>query len=255
MTPTYSVKGGVRYRYYVSWNSGKRGAAEADAIVRVPAAEVERAINDALQGLRPAMPESGRGKEKGRDVKRDHDKHDAQMIQRLIERATITSSGIEITLGAEGIAQAGAADIRVPWTKPPTRVEREVLVPAEGEWSDPRVMSWDTRSRLLSSIARARRWLDELISGRVSDLDALAAREIRNARSLARLLSLAFVAPDFVKAVAQNRLPRGIGLSVVSDLPSEWSAQWRVLGISTHDTKLSVGPCGATEARSFEVLC
>jgi hypothetical protein len=74
-------------------------------------------------------------------------------------------------------------------------------------------MSSDTRSRLLTAIAKARRWLDELTSGRAPDVDTLATREDRSPRSVSMLLSLAFLAPDLVKAIVENRLPRGIGLT------------------------------------------
>mgnify|MGYP003623087353 CR=1 FL=1 len=46
------------------------------------------------------------------------------------------------------------------------------------------------------------------------------------------LLSLAFLAPSLVKAIAENRMPRGIGLTRMTDLPSEWPMQWRALGLS-----------------------
>jgi hypothetical protein len=45
------------------------------------------------------------------------------------------------------------------------------------------------------------------------------------------LLSLAFLATGLVKAIAENRMPRGIGLTRMTDLPSEWPMQWRALGL------------------------
>ena len=45
------------------------------------------------------------------------------------------------------------------------------------------------------------------------------------------LLSLAFLAPDLVKAIVENRLPRGIGLTRMTDLPSDWDEQHRVFGV------------------------
>jgi hypothetical protein len=44
-------------------------------------------------------------------------------------------------------------------------------------------------------------------------------------------LSLAFLAPDIVKAAIDGRLPRGFGLKRLVDLPMSWSDQWRVLGL------------------------
>jgi hypothetical protein len=44
-------------------------------------------------------------------------------------------------------------------------------------------------------------------------------------------LSLAFLAPDIVKAAVEGRLPRGFGLTRLIDLPIVWSDQWEVLGL------------------------
>jgi site-specific DNA recombinase len=73
--------------------------------------------------------------------------------------------------------------------------------------------------------------LDELIAGRVLDIVDLAQREKRSVRSSAMLLSLAFLAPSLVQAIADNRLPRGIGLTRLSELPSDWSEQFEALGL------------------------
>jgi site-specific DNA recombinase len=66
----------------------------------------------------------------------------------------------------------------------------------------------------------------------VADIEALATREGRSARSMTMLLSLAFLAPDLVKAIVDHRMPRGIGLTQMMDLPGEWSEQKRAIGIA-----------------------
>ena len=43
-------------------------------------------------------------------------------------------------------------------------------------------------------------------------------------------ISLAFLAPDLVKAAVEGRLPRGIGVERLrDDAPAEWSVQFDVL--------------------------
>jgi len=42
--------------------------------------------------------------------------------------------------------------------------------------------------------------------------------------------SLAFLAPDLVKAAIDGRLPHGIGVARPSDLSAEWSRQHQMLG-------------------------
>ena len=47
-------------------------------------------------------------------------------------------------------------------------------------------------------------------------------------------ISLAFLAPDLVKAAIEGRLPHGMGVGRLADLPAEWSKQYQVLGLPAH---------------------
>ena len=119
----------------------------------------------------------------------------------------------------------------VPWRKPPARVSRELIPPIEGAHPDGRATRSDTRAKLLAGVAKARGWLDKLVAGRVLDIAEITQREKRSVRSTAMLLSLAFLAPRLVQAIADNRLPRGIALTRLADLPSDWSEQFKALGL------------------------
>jgi site-specific DNA recombinase len=44
-------------------------------------------------------------------------------------------------------------------------------------------------------------------------------------------ISLAFLAPDLVKAAIEGRLLRGMGVARLSDLSAEWSRQHQMLGL------------------------
>jgi site-specific DNA recombinase len=44
-------------------------------------------------------------------------------------------------------------------------------------------------------------------------------------------ISLAFLAPDLVKAAIEGRLPRGLGVARLCDMPARWSRQHQVLGL------------------------
>jgi site-specific DNA recombinase len=80
-----------------------------------------------------------------------------------------------------------------------------------------------------------RGWRDQLIAGRVFDIADLAQREKRSVGSTAMLLSLAFLGPALVQSIADDRLPRGIGLTRLSELPSDWFEQFDTLGLQAHD--------------------
>jgi hypothetical protein len=51
-------------------------------------------------------------------------------------------------------------------------------------------------------------------------------------RQVNMTISLAFLAPDLVKAAVEGRLPRGIGVTRLRDAPAEWSRQYAMLGLS-----------------------
>ena len=45
-------------------------------------------------------------------------------------------------------------------------------------------------------------------------------------------ISLAFLAPNLVKAAVERRLPRGIGIERLRDPSTEWSRQFEALGLN-----------------------
>jgi site-specific DNA recombinase len=87
---------------------------------------------------------------------------------------------------------------------------------------------------LLKAVARARRWSDELLSGRVRSVDELAKRERLDSRSVRRLIPLGFLSPRIVEAIAEGRQPVELTVEALTrriDLPLLWSAQRQALGI------------------------
>ncbi len=96
---------------------------------------------------------------------------------------------------------------------------------------DARPIRAETRAKLVASIARGRLWLDKIVAGTVTDVKQIAAREKCSVRKVNMTISLAFLAPDLIKAAIEGRLPRGIGVARLCDCPAEWSRQYRILGL------------------------
>ena len=46
-------------------------------------------------------------------------------------------------------------------------------------------------------------------------------------------ISLAFLVPNLVEAAIEGRLPRGMGLVRLCDLPAEWPRQHQMLGLTS----------------------
>ncbi len=120
--------------------------------------------------------------------------------------------------------------IRIPWQKPPSKKKRELIIPALTEHQIKPIRA-ETRASLVKAIAKGRRWLDELTAGRLQDLTQIATREGCSVRKVEMTISLAFLAPDLIKAAIEGRLPRAIGVASLCDAPAEWSRQYCALGL------------------------
>jgi site-specific DNA recombinase len=229
MTPSYAVKKGVRYRYYVSCVLAQGRKEDAGSVKRVAATEIERIVMEAISGARPMR--SSTSTIAIRSAKRvgDHaaavlaaiDDHEA--ARERIDRVTLFADSIGIELRTTDID--AAERLSIPWTPQTFRRKREVITPTTQGLHDPRPMRSESRMRLVSAIARARRWLDEIVSGKAAGIEAIAAREGLNERSARMTLSLAFLAPDIVKAAVEGTLPRGFGVSRLIDMPLSWAKQ------------------------------
>jgi hypothetical protein len=87
---------------------------------------------------------------------------------------------------------------------------------------------------LLKAIGRARRWFDQLVTGRAASLAGIAAQEGIGVRYIGRLVRLAFLAPSIVELIAQGRQPAELSAEMLTRrivLPPEWEAQKRLLAV------------------------
>ena len=134
---------------------------------------------------------------------------------------------------SDGKASAESS-LRIPWCKEPAKRRREILLPEGTQRENARPIRSETRATLVASIARGRRWLDELTTDVTATAESIAKREGCSTRKVNMTISLAFLAPDLVKAAIDGRLPHGMGVARLADLPAEWSKQHRMLGLSAH---------------------
>ena len=116
--------------------------------------------------------------------------------------------------------------------KPPSKRFRKILLPNGALREHIRPDRAERRLRLNSAIARGRRWLDEIVSGSITDAALLAKRERCTVRQVNLTLSLAFLAPQLVKAAVDGRLPRGINIERLRDPDPNWAKQFQDLGFN-----------------------
>jgi hypothetical protein len=125
---------------------------------------------------------------------------------------------------------AGSPALLIPWTKPPTKRFREILLPASTVRRQVRPIKFERRAALLKSIARGRAWLDAIVSC-TETVEEIAARHKCGVRHVHMTISMAFIAPGLVKAAIEGRLARGIGVANLREAPAEWSLQYQRLGL------------------------
>jgi len=221
MTPSHVRKGGIKYRYYLSSSLLHGQPGRAGSVCRVPAAEVEALVASAVR----------------RHIEDSTECDDRDLIRNHVVRVEIQAGQLTVELKplASGDPPTAVADdrlvLRVPWTKTPMKRRREIMAPASSKPQDHQPIRAETRAKLIASIARGQRWLDEITAGKVTDVEQIAAREKCSPRKVSMTISLAFLAPDLVKAAVEGRLPRGIGVARLCDAPAEWSRQYRTLGL------------------------
>ncbi len=246
LTPSHAVKQGRRYRYYVSRSLITGTADDSRRGWRLPAPDLECAVARAVatiladrQALSASLSEAGIG------------------IARLplcLTRAANLASRLERDVGSEFIRRVEIAEDGLILT-----LSLAVLVPADGVVDAPEaltiirtvpmsirrrgvemrlVITGDTTpSRadpaLVKSIARGRSWWNDLASGVLPSITAIAQRDGVSDGYVSQLLPLAFLAPAVVEAIIAGDHPPDLTADTLVkriDLPLAWDRQRALLG-------------------------
>jgi site-specific DNA recombinase len=212
MNPTWAKKASKRWRSYVSQAAQQRDKTKAASILRVPAADVEKLVAEAMG---------------------QHSSSDASQadIRNLIDRVVISHATIRIHLSEVAEESGAARTLTLPWTRPSPYRKREIIQGTTDARTYARPMPANARLILVEALRDAHRWLHELLTDSRLTLESLASREGRAVRSIRMTLSLAFLAPEIVKAAVEGRMPRGFGPKRLADLPMAWPDQWCALGL------------------------
>jgi site-specific DNA recombinase len=230
MVPTHATKSGVRYRYYASLPHlhGESRITPVGSVSRTGAIEIENVI---VKSLREHLIAK---KEKPSSIVGQVG--DRKIVQDWVVRVDVHEDHLAIRLkSAEDEERSDATDdhqLSIPWQKPRSRRSKQILLPHGVSRSEVRPTRIERRARLVSAISRGRRWLDEIVSGSVTDVQQIATRQKCSVRQVNMTISLAFLAPDLVRAAVEGRLPRGIGVERLRDAPAEWGKQFEALGLN-----------------------
>ncbi|PKP63438.1 MAG: recombinase family protein [Alphaproteobacteria bacterium HGW-Alphaproteobacteria-8] len=240
LTPTHAkTKSGKRLRYYVSHRLIARSGERDISGWRLPASELETAIERLLidwikaPGFAARLLPQATAEQIG-DLQRRCSRladarteaYDRSRPFTLIERIDLRPGQVAISidpaaLAAElGIAQSDLAvqplQITAPFKSRKRGVETKLILGAEMPLID---------RTLLANLAKAQVWLEYIKSGK--SCDAIAASAGTSKRRVQQMLDLAFLAPDIAKSIVEGRQPLGLTSDWLKlhRLPTRWEDQ------------------------------
>src|SRR5262245_24549765 len=255
MTPSYAVKNGTRYRYYVSSQNQR----ESSTALRIPAGEIEHLVTSRVRQwlLDPGgiyqstrLPDLSAQRrliacavEIGKSWTELPGARQRAFLTTLIDRIDVGAHQIDIHLRPTRLAALldGAAtplpsapDDEIQILSIPVRLRRSgraIRMLIEG--TDPFATA-KPDARLVKLLIRARRFNATLFDGDGMPFAALAKRQGVSPSYFTRLVRLGYLAPDISKAILDGRQPRDLTADKLahSRLPLTWHEQRTVLGFA-----------------------
>jgi site-specific DNA recombinase len=245
MSPSHANKKGIRYRYYVSQALLQKRKSAAGAICRISAPEIEGLIIAAVKHQSSKIGRAGAYNSLPNIELSDH-----ELVALHVVRVVLRAKHIDITLRSIPAdakqADADAVDVEIevdrdhptsptttllqlPWTPTSASARKGIAwKPSAKANLDP-----ETIETLLTAIAKARSWMDDLAEGRVDSFDDIARREDKVERHVRFLAPLAFVSPRIIDAIANGSAPADLTVSLLArTLPHSWAAQERMLSVA-----------------------
>jgi len=259
MTPSYAVKKGKRYRYYVSRPLITQDQRESSTALRIPAEEIEHLVTNRVrqwlldpggiyQSTRLLDPSAqrrliARAGEIGQSWTELPRTRQRVFLTTLIDRIDVVADQIDIhfrpaRLGAlldVATPLPSASDDETQILSVTIRLRhagREITMRIDG--TDPFATA-KPDARLIKLLIRARRFSATLLDSDGVPFAALAKRQGVSPSYFTRLVRLSYLAPDITEAILDGRQPRDLTadkLLAHSRLPLGWPEQRNVLGFA-----------------------
>jgi site-specific DNA recombinase len=206
MSPSFSAKNGVHYRFYVSSALLRGRKVDVGSVGRVPAAEIESTVLAAL---------------KTHQQQRQSDRAPASIED--VERVIIARDHLLITTA--GTADGGGTnqEFRIAWS---TKAKD-----AAAAMEDDGVPEVARNESLIQSIVRAHAWVDCLRDGAYESIEQLAEENRLHPKVVRQALRLAFLSPGITSSILDGSQPAGLSLARIPKLlPLPWIEHRRLIG-------------------------
>ena len=204
MSPSFSIKRGVRYRFYVSSAilSGRND--QSGSVTRISAPKLEGSI---VSALRERFEHTG-------------ELNDQDLINAQVERIVLSQAKLLITLKTSdttgNLIELARSD---PPASPRARIE-----------TDNCQLDGEPDISLIHALARAHAWLKALSDGTYQSIEELADIAKWNPKVIRKVLRLAFLAPDITEAIILGSQPKSLSVSELQGISAHsWDEQRRLL--------------------------
>jgi site-specific DNA recombinase len=200
MSPSFSSKNSVRYRFYVSSAllSGRKAA--AGSVGRIAAEEIENAVLTAVATNPP---------QQGFDLPSIHIGQ--------VERVVLAHDHLLIAIAGSSDEDSPSQEIRMPWSP-----KRKDSATVDESRSAPESSRNET---LIQSVIRAHAWLQCLEHGTYESVEALADTNRLHPKVVRQGLRLAYLSPYVTSAIFEGRHRPGFSLARIPKLLSlSWTA-------------------------------
>jgi len=273
LTPTHANKKGRRYRYYVSRtlvaganaepaaSAPTRGSRKSDTTTntwRLPANEIEMLVIEAVYALlidqSRLMDQLGLGRLRPdaldaalaasaqlADALKDATGHEQRdLLQAIVERVEIGPERVIVDINTIAVwTELGVANaMRIDAEARDPRLQLIIPIRLARRGSELKLVLADrpetNRDRnLIGRLAKGYLWFEELRTGAVDSLAAIAEREGITVPMVRRACDLAFLSTDMIEAILVGEQPVEINteaFKLAYPLPIGWEEQRRVLG-------------------------
>jgi len=201
MSPSFTVKNGVRYRFYVSRALLQGRKTQAGSVARIPAQLIEDIAINAVQkrfSLNSKLPD---------DELRSH------VLDSVTEIAVHPKKIVIVTQPMDQDSST-AETFEIPWQVPIKGVPTPPLPSTNSGQPDP---------KLLRAIIRSHAWLRDLQSRRFDTIEALAASVKLHPKVVRQELRYAFLTPAITGAILNEDPPLTL---VLARFPRALSLAW-----------------------------
>jgi site-specific DNA recombinase len=188
MSPSFSGKNGVRYRFYVSSALLRGRKAAAGSVPRVSAQVIEQVILRAIRSRHPSL-----------------EANDSDLIDRHLSRAQLGRNQINLSLRlpeSGPSTAASSAEVQIPWMP---QVTSPGSLPRNGNAS-----SDQPDQKLVQALVRAHRWADALAKADFGSIEELASSVKLHPKVVRNEIKLAFLAPGITASILTGDFALGL---------------------------------------------